>query len=56
MSDNQEMFVDQLQGQSPPPPAQTDEADRQRVEGRHAAHLQQGGRQLLRGRGGARHT
>ena len=49
------MFVDQLQGESPPPPAEADEADRQRAEGRHAAHLQQGARQLLRGRGRARH-
>ena len=41
------MFPDQLQGQPPPPPAQADEADRQRAEGRHAPHLQQGGNQLL---------
>ena len=46
------LFVDQLQGQSAPPPAQADEADRQRAAGRHASHLQQGHSHLLRGRGG----
>ena len=50
-----QLFADQLQGEPPPPPAEADEADRERAEGRHASHLQQGGPQLLRGRGGARH-